>query len=216
MTQYSNDKCPQCGARRELYKAEPVHAPTCPLREGSEFVEAQIKGKELPTFTEEELVRLSGAAPQPINRLPDLIVTRGGVPVPDQKQGIADFKAACLAGANDRQIGGLHYSKWTYQHWDFVVDIGLHYLIGCASKYVTRWRDKGGIQDLEKCLHYLQKATEADVLAFAPANMRNWHQCLQRFTTQLPHREGRAVYRMVSGDYEGAANQVRALIDSGL
>jgi hypothetical protein len=120
-----------------------------------------------------------------------------------------------LVSANEMQVGGLHYSKWTYQHWDFVIDVGLHYLIACASKYVTRWRDKGGLQDLEKCLHYLMKATEADVLPMRPHD-RHTLGHVQRFTAQLPHRENRAVYRMVMGDYEGATMQVRALIDAGI
>lgn len=33
----------------------------------------------------------------PDEKLPDLVVTRGGVPVPDQAQGLRDFAAACQA-----------------------------------------------------------------------------------------------------------------------
>ena len=61
--------------------------------------------------------------------------------------------------ANDRQVGGEHYIK-KYQHWDFVCDTGMHYLLGCATKYVTRWREKNGLEDLEKPIHYLEKAVE--------------------------------------------------------
>lgn len=61
--------------------------------------------------------------------------------------------------ANDRQVGGDHY-KSEYQHWDFVPDVGVNYLLGTASKYVTRWRKKNGIQDLEKAIHYIDKFCE--------------------------------------------------------
>ena len=64
--------------------------------------------------------------------------------------------------ANDRQEGGDHYAG-DYQHWDWVTDIGLHYLLGCASKYVCRWRKKNGQEDLKKALHYLEKAQEREV-----------------------------------------------------
>lgn len=57
---------------------------------------------------------------------------------------------------NDYQVGGDHYKK-EYQHWDMVCDINLHYLLGCATKYVSRWRDKNGLQDLKKALHYIDK-----------------------------------------------------------
>lgn len=63
--------------------------------------------------------------------------------------------------ANNTQIGGKHY-KSEYQHWDFVQDMGLGYLIGCATKYVARHRKKNGKQDLEKAVHYINKHTETN------------------------------------------------------
>lgn len=60
--------------------------------------------------------------------------------------------------ANDERVPS-HY-KNEYQHWDLVVTIPLGYLEGCATKYVTRWRHKGGIDDLHKALHYLDKLME--------------------------------------------------------
>jgi hypothetical protein len=61
--------------------------------------------------------------------------------------------------ANESQIGGTHY-KTKYEHWDLAVVIPLGYLEGCATKYVSRWRKKGGIQDLMKAMHYLDKLIE--------------------------------------------------------
>lgn len=61
--------------------------------------------------------------------------------------------------ANDRQVGGAHYQSGL-QHWDLVEAHGVGYLEGCASKYVTRWRKKGGLQDLEKAQHYVEKLIE--------------------------------------------------------
>ena len=61
--------------------------------------------------------------------------------------------------ANDMQVGGSHYAA-AYQHWDLVEDWGVGYLEGCATKYLTRWRKKNGVQDLEKALHYATKLLE--------------------------------------------------------
>lgn len=61
--------------------------------------------------------------------------------------------------ANDRQVGGSHYRS-AYQHWDFVEECGLGYLEGCATKYVSRWRGKNGLEDLKKAAHYLEKLIE--------------------------------------------------------
>jgi len=60
--------------------------------------------------------------------------------------------------ANEKQIGGDHYkTTGDLQHWDL---FGPEYLVGCATKYVSRWRRKGGNEDLEKALHYTQKLKE--------------------------------------------------------
>lgn len=63
--------------------------------------------------------------------------------------------------ANDRQVAGDHYSRrGELQHWDVVLHLGLDYLRGNFTKYMFRWKDKNGIQDLEKAEHYLQKFIE--------------------------------------------------------
>lgn len=63
--------------------------------------------------------------------------------------------------ANDKQVGGNHYAQGgEVQHWDFVTLNGLSYLVGCATKYVARWKKKNGMEDLTKALHYIEKLTE--------------------------------------------------------
>jgi hypothetical protein len=61
--------------------------------------------------------------------------------------------------ANTYQIGGDHYQT-SYQYWDLVICIPLGYLDGNSAKYVSRWRKKGGLQDLHKAMHYLDKLME--------------------------------------------------------
>lgn len=65
--------------------------------------------------------------------------------------------------ANEKQVGGEHYKKHgnaTIQHWDIVHMFGLDYFQGNITKYLFRWREKGGIQDLKKAQHYLEKYIE--------------------------------------------------------
>jgi len=59
--------------------------------------------------------------------------------------------------ANEKKVP--HYAS-EYQHWDLAVAIPMSYLAGCSTKYVTRWRHKGGLDDLHKALHYLDKLIE--------------------------------------------------------
>lgn len=61
--------------------------------------------------------------------------------------------------ANDRQVGGTHYAG-QMQHWDYVVANDLGYFEGQITKYITRWRKKNGMQDLQKAKHFLDKLIE--------------------------------------------------------
>lgn len=54
------------------------------------------------------------------------------------------------------QVGGNHY-EGDYQHWDWAIDVKLGSLETAATKYVSRWYQKNGIQDLEKTVSYLVK-----------------------------------------------------------
>lgn len=64
-----------------------------------------------------------------------------------------------MTDANSKQIGGEHY-KSAYAHWDWSEDVGLPSLLYASTKYLTRWRKKNGIQDLEKAKHYIDKHIE--------------------------------------------------------
>lgn len=54
------------------------------------------------------------------------------------------------------QVGGDHYSKLNIQPVEYIIANNLNYLQGNVIKYVTRYRDKNGIEDLKKAEHYLQ------------------------------------------------------------
>ena len=65
--------------------------------------------------------------------------------------------------ANDIQIGGDHYKKHgDLQPWDVIVAWNLGDLDGTALKYIARWRDKGGINDIKKAIHFLEKFIEVE------------------------------------------------------
>lgn len=66
-----------------------------------------------------------------------------------------------MSNANERQVDGAHYRRAALQHWDFtVLVLENRYLEGCITKYVSRWRWKAGLIDLQKAEHFLQKLIE--------------------------------------------------------
>ena len=75
-------------------------------------------------------------------------------------------RAGSVAGvARKYQCGGDHYVTKAVQPWDamqswMTPEQFEGYLQGCAIKYVARYRDKGGVEDVKKAQHYLQRLIE--------------------------------------------------------
>lgn len=70
-----------------------------------------------------------------------------------------------LNNANEIQHGGDHYRNKTIQPWDFIHANGIGFLEGSAVKYLTRWREKGGVEDLRKARHFIDKLIELETPA---------------------------------------------------
>lgn len=65
--------------------------------------------------------------------------------------------------ANEKQIAGDHYKKYgDLQPWDVIAQWKLGYFEGSALKYIARWQDKGGLQDIRKAIHFLEKLIEVE------------------------------------------------------
>jgi hypothetical protein len=68
-------------------------------------------------------------------------------------------------GASSKQIGGTHYTSKTIQPWDAMAvwmskEEFVGFLRGNAIKYLARCNDKGGVEDVKKAQHYIQKLIE--------------------------------------------------------
>ena len=68
----------------------------------------------------------------------------------------------CAGRVKSEQVGGSHYLNQKIQPWDIIDANGLDFYEGNALKYLLRWRHKGGIEDLKKCAHYVQKLIELE------------------------------------------------------
>ena len=63
---------------------------------------------------------------------------------------------------SDTQVGGLHYKTMSIQPSQFIHTNKLGWLEGNAIKYICRHNLKGGEQDLDKAIHYLNLLKEWD------------------------------------------------------
>lgn len=64
--------------------------------------------------------------------------------------------------ALNSQVGGAHYKQYKIQPVEYAMANNLNYCQANAIKYTTRYRDKGGKQDLEKAIHNLQILMELE------------------------------------------------------
>lgn len=73
----------------------------------------------------------------------------------------AFFKGETMS-ALDKQVGGSHYKDLAIQPVEFIHKNKIPFIEGCVIKYVSRWRDKGGVADLEKAKHFLELLIEME------------------------------------------------------
>ena len=60
------------------------------------------------------------------------------------------------SNAWDKQVGGEHYKQYAIQPAKFALANGLDYAQSNAIKYIVRHKDKNGVQDLDKAIHYIE------------------------------------------------------------
>ena len=73
-----------------------------------------------------------------------------------------------MTEANKRQVGGDHYMNMGVQPWkameSWMTDEQLiGFMMGNVIKYVARWQEKNGVEDLRKASHYLEKLIEVEL-----------------------------------------------------
>lgn len=133
---------------------------------------------------------------------------------------------------NNYQIGGKHYIK-DYQHWDMVCDTSMPYLLGCATKYIDRWRKKNGVEDLRKAVHYIAKAGELGIYmpeqpvrdfflkiigkeTYQQKQARLFGQFINQPSNTSTNMDKKILIAMFKGNYKLASNLITLVIEHEL
>jgi hypothetical protein len=64
--------------------------------------------------------------------------------------------------ALDTQVAGSHYKDLAIQPVEYIHANAIGYFEGNVIKYVSRWRKKNGLADLEKARHYIDLLIELE------------------------------------------------------
>lgn len=60
------------------------------------------------------------------------------------------------------QEGGSHYKSMAIQPVEYIHANGIGYCEGAVIKYVSRWRNKNGLEDLRKAKHFIDLLIELE------------------------------------------------------
>ena len=64
--------------------------------------------------------------------------------------------------ALNKQVAGNHYKDQPIQPVEYIHANAIGYFEGNVIKYVSRWRKKNGVADLEKAKHYIELLIELE------------------------------------------------------
>jgi hypothetical protein len=62
--------------------------------------------------------------------------------------------------ANKKQVGGKHYTGYKIQPVEFITTNNIGFIEGNVIKYLLRFKEKNGLQDLDKAIHYVELLKE--------------------------------------------------------
>ncbi len=92
--------------------------------------------------------------------MPDLGENQG-ITLEEYFAGLNKFHEEHSKSVRDTQIAGTHYQR-AIQPWDIISEWELDFWEGNVVKYILRWKDKDGVQDLKKAKHYLEYLIERE------------------------------------------------------
>ena len=67
-----------------------------------------------------------------------------------------------MTSALEKQVNGSHYTRLAIQPIEYIHANEIPYCEGNVIKYVSRWRCKGGVGDLQKARHYIDLLIEME------------------------------------------------------
>ena len=117
--------------------------------------------------------------------------------------------------ATDTQIGGSHYKDMPYQPIKLIDKLELDYFSGNVLKYLCRYRQKGGAEDLKKARHYCELAKELNVIKFSPSTLDTEEvEDFVRINQISEEVEDIILYDLLRGLWDDAIDDINKLIEA--
>ena len=117
--------------------------------------------------------------------------------------------------ALEKQVGGEHYKNNAFQPIQLIVALNLNFIEGCIIKYITRYKNKNGVQDIMKCIHYSELAKELNHVNSRFLNAKD-HNLVNKYyeLNNLTGMQRDIILLCIMNDYSGVINMCNRLINS--
>lgn len=110
------------------------------------------------------------------------------------------------------QIGGTHYKSMPYQPVEFCTDMNMNFIQGSIIKYISRYKNKNGKEDLLKAKHFAKLGSK-----LSPKNNVNKHEIIKHAEDYcekngLPEIIKKTVYSVFVQDWIGIILNIGIII----
>lgn len=115
----------------------------------------------------------------------------------------------------DKEVGGTHYSDMKIEPIELIEAFNLNFIQGNIVKYVSRYKSKGGTQDLEKAMHYCDIGVKGFDRVDNYIDCKGKNKLLVRMycvLNSLGNTEENAIGYAISNDYEKCRLEITNLI----
>jgi hypothetical protein len=93
----------------------------------------------------------------------------------------------------NEQIGGNHYKDMAIQPVEYTHKNKIGFIEGCIIKYISRYKNKNGRQDLEKARHFIDVLIEMEY-PDEKTIIDNWPEWKRNIVNKIAEQEHNLIY----------------------
>ena len=119
----------------------------------------------------------------------------------------------------DKEVGGTHYADMKIEPIEIIEAFELDFVQGSIIKYISRYKNKNGIEDLKKALHYCRMHKSTNINNFDRINSCVYFSPMAKLSVKmycmlnnLTDLENLIISYVVSNDLDTAALEIEKLI----
>lgn len=117
----------------------------------------------------------------------------------------------------DKEVGGTHYADMKIEPFELIDALDLDFVQGNIIKYVSRYKNKGGNQDLEKAIHYcdmiINKFLGGNGLTYKLSKQQKFVIKMYCEINGLTDIENLIIGHAIAHEYKECKSEINKLID---